>query len=40
MGFIDSFELAIKKKKKNPDEYEKIIESSHHVIMSFGGMFY
>ena len=35
MGFIDSFELAI----KNPDEYEKIIESSHHVIMSFGGMF-
>ncbi|WP_198305803.1 DUF475 domain-containing protein [Arcobacter vandammei] len=35
MGFIDSFELAI----KNPEEYEKIIQSSHHVIMSFGGMF-
>ncbi len=35
MGFVDSFELAI----KNPDEYEKIIESSHHIIMSFGGMF-
>lgn len=35
MGFIDSFELAI----KNPQEYEKIIQSSHHVIMSFGGMF-
>jgi uncharacterized protein len=35
MGFIDSFNLAI----TNPDEYEKIIESSHHIIMSFGGMF-
>lgn len=35
MGFIESFELAI----KNPNEYEKIIESSHHIIMSFGGMF-
>ena len=35
MGFVDSFDLAI----NNPDEYEKIIESSHHVIMSFGGMF-
>ncbi|MBL3520978.1 DUF475 domain-containing protein [Arcobacter lanthieri] len=35
MGFIDSFNLAI----NNPAEYEKIIESSHHVIMSFGGMF-
>lgn len=35
MGFIDSFNLAI----SNPDEYEKIIESSHHIIMSFGGMF-
>lgn len=35
MGFIDSFNLAV----TNPDEYERIIESSHHVIMSFGGMF-
>lgn len=35
MGLVDSFNLAI----TNPDEYEKIIESSHHVIMSFGGMF-
>ncbi|MGE4457240.1 MAG: DUF475 domain-containing protein [Arcobacteraceae bacterium] len=35
MGFVDSFNLAL----TNPDEYEKIIESSHHVIMSFGGMF-
>lgn len=35
MGIIDSFNLAV----KNPDEYEKIIESSHHIIMSFGGMF-
>ena len=35
MGFIDSFNLAI----NNPDEYEKIIEGSHHIIMSFGGMF-
>lgn len=35
MGFIDSFHLAI----TNPDQYEKIIESSHHIIMSFGGMF-
>ncbi|MGE0052048.1 MAG: DUF475 domain-containing protein [Arcobacter sp.] len=35
MGIIDSFNLSI----TNPDEYEKIIQSSHHVIMSFGGMF-
>ncbi len=35
MGFVDSFNLAI----NNPDEYEKIIEGSHHIIMSFGGMF-
>ena len=35
MNLVDSFNLAI----TNPDEYEKIIESSHHVIMSFGGMF-
>jgi len=35
MGFIDSFNLAI----NNPTEYEKIIENSHHIIMSFGGMF-
>lgn len=35
MGFIDSFNLAV----QNPEEYEKIIESSHHIIMSFGGMF-
>jgi uncharacterized protein len=35
MGFIDSFNLAI----TNPDEYERVIESSHHIIMSFGGMF-
>jgi len=35
MGFLESFNLAL----NNPDEYEKIIESSHHVIMSFGGMF-
>ncbi|NWF66382.1 MAG: DUF475 domain-containing protein, partial [Campylobacterales bacterium] len=35
MGFIESFNLAV----NNPDEYERIIESSHHVIMSFGGMF-
>lgn len=35
MGFIDSFNLAV----TNPQEYERIIESSHHVIMSFGGMF-
>lgn len=35
MGFIDSFNLAI----TSPDEYERVIESSHHVIMSFGGMF-
>ncbi|RBQ31476.1 hypothetical protein CRU92_06805 [Arcobacter sp. FW59] len=35
MGFIDSFDLAV----NNPVEYEKIIQNSHHVIMSFGGMF-
>jgi len=35
MGFIDSFNLAI----NDPDEYEKIIQGSHHIIMSFGGMF-
>jgi len=35
MGLVDSFNLAL----TNPDEYEKIIEGSHHVIMSFGGMF-
>lgn len=35
MGFVDSFNLAV----QNPDEYERIIESSHHIIMSFGGMF-
>lgn len=35
MGFLDSFNLAV----NNPDEYEKIIQNSHHVIMSFGGMF-
>jgi len=35
MGFIDSFNLAI----TNPDEYERVIEGSHHIIMSFGGMF-
>ena len=35
LGLIDSFNLAITK----PDEYEKIIQSYHHVIMSFGGMF-
>ncbi|AXK48912.1 hypothetical protein CRU87_02370 [Aliarcobacter trophiarum LMG 25534] len=35
MGFIDSFNLAV----SDPDKYEKIIQSSHHVIMSFGGMF-
>lgn len=35
LGFVDSFNLAI----TNPDEYEKIIEGSHHIIMSFGGMF-
>ena len=35
MGFLDSFNLAV----NSPDEYEKIIQNSHHVIMSFGGMF-
>jgi uncharacterized protein len=35
MGFVESFNLAI----SNPTEYEKIISSSHHIIMSFGGMF-
>lgn len=35
MGFIDSFNLAV----TNPAEYQKIVESSHHIIMSFGGMF-
>lgn len=35
LGFVDSFNLAI----TNADEYEKIIEASHHIIMSFGGMF-
>jgi len=35
MGLLDSFNLAI----NNPSEYEKIIQSSHHIIMSFGGMF-
>jgi hypothetical protein len=35
LGFVDSFNLAI----TNPDEYQKVIESSHHIIMSFGGMF-
>jgi len=35
MGFVDSFNLAI----NNANEYEKIIQNSHHIIMSFGGMF-
>src|SRR5574344_1802736 len=35
MGLLESFNLAI----NNPSEYEKIIQSSHHIIMSFGGMF-
>lgn len=35
MELLDSFNLAI----NNPSEYEKIIQSSHHIIMSFGGMF-
>lgn len=35
IGFVESFNLAI----SNPDEYERIISNSHHVIMSFGGMF-
>jgi len=35
MGFIASFNLVI----NDPNEYEKIIQNSHHIIMSFGGMF-
>jgi hypothetical protein len=35
LNFIESFQLAI----SNPVQYEAIIASSHHIIMSFGSSF-
>jgi uncharacterized protein len=35
LSFVESFSLAI----NNPDEYEKVIMASHHIVMAFGGIF-
>ena len=35
LSFVESFSLAI----NNPDEYEKVIMASHHIVMAFGGVF-
>ncbi len=35
LSLVQSFSLAI----NNPEEYEKVIMASHHVVMAFGGVF-
>ena len=35
LSFVESFSLAI----NNPEEYEKVIMASHHIVMAFGGVF-
>lgn len=35
LSLVESFSLAI----NNPQEYEKVIMASHHVVMAFGGVF-
>jgi uncharacterized protein len=35
MGFIDAMQLSL----NEPAKYEAIIQSSHHILMSFGGTF-